>query len=141
MPHLTQKQMVTRKKFAIWWRKSRASVKGVRLAEKQFMFSDEKKFEIDGGFIQQNDRVYARSRAEANKNGGLRGKSKYPLSVMVWASMTNYGLILHFVDEKTNIDSNYYCKKFLSLAKKEGLYFCFNISYLILALINSFSKR
>ena len=72
VPMLSEKQKKARIDFARWWRKDKAG----GLSDKEFMFSDEKKFEIDGGINRQNDRVYSRSREEANLNGGLVGKSK-----------------------------------------------------------------
>ena len=56
----------------------------------------------------QNDGVYSRSREEANLNGGLQGKSKYPLNLMLWAGMVNYGLVLHFIEKGKKIGSRYY---------------------------------
>jgi hypothetical protein len=38
----------------------------------RILLSDEKLFDIDGVYNSQNDRVWAPSRTEANKLGGIR---------------------------------------------------------------------
>ena len=84
-----------------------------------WMFSDEKKFTQDGGFNRQNDVVYAVSRAEADKTGGLHSVKKYPISVMVWVGLTKYGPTKpYFIDDRVN--SNYYTRKIMPHAKREG---------------------
>ena len=65
MPKLTDDQKTKRLRFARWWRKDAGAIK-----RKQFMFSDEKLFVIDGGHNRQNQRVYAMSREEADEKGG-----------------------------------------------------------------------
>ena len=49
----------------------------------QILFSDEKLFDMDGVYNVENDRVWALSRAEANKNGGVMSRRKLPEKVMV----------------------------------------------------------
>ncbi len=75
---------------------------------------------MNGFFNQQNDRVYATSRVEANNNGGTFTKLKYPLSVMVWGCICENGASLYFIDKGVKVDSDYYCRKILPFAKREG---------------------
>ncbi len=49
----------------------------------KILFSDEKWFDIDGVCNTQNDRVWAVSRAEADKHGGVKQTRKFPEKVMV----------------------------------------------------------
>ncbi|CAF5099622.1 unnamed protein product, partial [Rotaria magnacalcarata] len=41
-------------------------------------------FDIDGVYNSQNDRIWAANRSEADINGGIRQKRKFPQKVMVW---------------------------------------------------------
>ena len=64
---LTNEQKINRKRFAKWvqnnFRKDDI---------RKWLFSDEKVFDIDAVYNSQNDRIWAPSRAEANKQGGRR---------------------------------------------------------------------
>ena len=51
----------------------------------KILFSDEKLFDIDGVYNSQNDRVWAVSRGEADKQGGIKQARKFPEKVMVSA--------------------------------------------------------
>jgi hypothetical protein len=64
---LTELQKSKRIIFAVWFRRS-DDAKAFRTMPK--MFSDEKIFTVDGGRNNQNIRIYAASREEANENGG-----------------------------------------------------------------------
>ena len=70
-----------------------------------FFFNDEKKFELNGGLNPQNDRVYVKSREEANELGGIFTKQKYSLSVMVWVCMCKKGASYNFIEKGIKIDS------------------------------------
>ena len=87
-PALTQLHVQKRLKFARWWRKNKAD----GLKDIQFwMFSDEKIFTVDGGLNNQNARIYAHSREEANQYGGLAPLQKFPTKIMVWVGLTKKG--------------------------------------------------
>ena len=58
----------------------------------KILFSDEKYFSVEGVFNRQNERVYATSRLEADKKGGIKEKSKYPKRIMVWLGASKTGL-------------------------------------------------
>ena len=47
---------------------------------RKWIFSDEKVFDTDGVY---NDRIWPASRAEANKEGGLAKKRKFPAMLML----------------------------------------------------------
>ena len=144
VPKLTDAQRKKRLRFARWWRKDAGPIK-----QKQFMFSDEKLFVVDGGLNRQNHRVYAMSREEADEKGGnkirnnfalftdfelktifgfskqaLHDKEKFPLSVMVWVGLTVKGATPpHFIEPGLRIDAKYYCKEILPIAKQLGTQF------------------
>lgn len=97
------------------------------------IFSDEKKFTVDGGFNRQNDIVYACSRNEADRNGGIHGVSKYPVSVMVWCVLTVNGPT-YIIEEKTQVNTEYYKNiEFYRLQNEKGRDF--------LVLINGFTNK
>ena len=51
------------------------------------MFSDKKLFDVDGIYNSQNDRMWAVSRVEADKRGGVEQKRKFLQKVMVWLTV------------------------------------------------------
>ena len=77
-PKLIDTQKSKRYSFGIWTRKNIR-----KSTARKILFSDEKRFDIDGVYNRQNDRIYAPSRQEADSNGGVHGKSKYPQDVCV----------------------------------------------------------
>lgn len=83
------------------------------------LFSDEKKFTVDGGLNRQNDVVYACSRKESDRNGGIHGVRKYPVSVMVWCGLTENGPTKPYViEEKARVNAEYYKNRILPFAKR-----------------------
>ena len=77
-PRLSDEQKRKRVKFANWVRNNFTKAKTLR-----FVFSDEKLFTVDGAYNRQNERIWAVSRAEADKNGGRRGFDKFPGKVLI----------------------------------------------------------
>ena len=78
IPRLTNSNKQSRLRFARWWRQT----KGGRLKNKNFLFSEEKIFSVDGSLKKQNFRVYAISREAAYFNGSkyiLRSTLEYNL--------------------------------------------------------------
>ena len=53
----------------------------------RILFSDEKKFDPDGIYNSQNDRIWAVNREEANRRGGKKQQRKSAETVMVWLSI------------------------------------------------------
>ena len=49
------------------------------------MFTDEKKFDIQQVFNQQNDRVWGSS---SSVKGRIAKRRQYPQSIMIWAAVT-----------------------------------------------------
>ena len=49
----------------------------------KWLLSDEKYFDLDGVYNVQNDRVWAISRAEADRQGDTHQKTKFPSKMMV----------------------------------------------------------
>jgi hypothetical protein len=49
----------------------------------KILFSDEKYFSVEGVFNRQNELVYAASRLEADEQGGINERSKYPKRIMI----------------------------------------------------------
>ncbi len=63
-PRLSDEQKRKRMKFANWVRNNFTKAETLR-----FVFSDEKLFTVNGVYNRQNERIWAVSRAEADKNG------------------------------------------------------------------------
>ena len=68
----------------------------------------------------QNDRVWATSRIEANKNGGTHQKWKFPIKVMVWIGACSQGLTPLIILDIGTINHDKYVGKVLSVAKRWG---------------------
>ena len=86
-PLLFDDQKLKRKLFANWLRTNFRKEDTLKI-----LFSDEKMFDIDGVYNPQNDRVWAVHRADANKNGGIQQRRKFPEKVMVWLGACSKGL-------------------------------------------------
>lgn len=115
-PALTKDHKIKRKRFCGWIRKNIG-----RNAYKKIMFSDEKIFDGDGQLNPKNDVIYAESREDANQNGGLFEKRKFPLKVMVWCGITFNGATeLVVLPPKTSFDSDFYIQNVIPLVKREG---------------------
>jgi hypothetical protein len=82
--------------------------------------SDEKTFDIDGVYSSQNDRIWAVNRAEANKQGGIHKKRKFPTKVMVWLGACSQGLTPLVILDEGCVDHTVYIEKMLPVAKKFG---------------------
>jgi hypothetical protein len=93
-----------RMSFAYWVRKTlRKKDHG------KILFTDEKYFALEGVFNRQNERVYAVSRLEADEQGGINQKSKYPKRIMVWLGASKNGLTspIIFKPDETLSHENY----------------------------------
>jgi len=87
---------------------------------RKILFSDEKYFSVDGVYNAQNDRIWAVNRLEADKNGGVKNKSKFPSKVMVWLGACSKGLTSLVILDEGSLDHDKYIKKVLPVAKKCG---------------------
>lgn len=117
VPALTHDHITQRKKFATWIRNNFNHEKC-----RKIMFSDEKVFDGDGQLNPKNDIIYAASREEANVNGGMKPKHKYPYKVMVWCGITYNGVTDVVVLPKgESFNSKFYIKKVIPIAKRDGI--------------------
>lgn len=84
------------------------------------MFSDEKIFTVDGVFNRQNERVWAVSRAEADKNGGIHRANKFPEKIMVFLAVCSNGVssVVMFDNEAVNHEN--YIHRCLPVARRLG---------------------
>lgn len=114
-PRLSDDQKKKRVKFCHWvnrtFRKSDT---------KRIVFSDEKRFNIHGVYNSQNERIWAVDRAAADKNGGIHQKRKFPQEIMVWLAACSKGYSRVVIVPNGTLDSDYYVKNFLPVAKKYG---------------------
>ncbi len=70
---MTINHALKRISFCRWWRKGALIIKKskkILLNKKQFLYSDEKLFTVDGGINKKNVKIYAYSREEADEKGG-----------------------------------------------------------------------
>lgn len=76
---------------------------------KKILFTDEKIFTIQEKFNKQNDRVYARSSAEASEVVRRIEKGHHPASVMVWWGVSYDGITdLHFCEKGVKTSARVY---------------------------------
>lgn len=87
---------------------------------KNWLFSDEKLFDLDGVYNVQNDRIWAVSRQEGNKKGGIKKKTKFPTKVMVWLGACGEGLTTPVILDKGTVNAERYMKEVLPVALKCG---------------------
>jgi len=114
-PKLTDLQKRKRVKFANWvlnhYRKEDT---------KNWLFTDEKYFDLDGIYNAQNDRIWAVSREEADKQGGVHQQTKFPAKVLVWLGVCGEGLTAPVIMEDGTMDAERYIDEVLPIALKSG---------------------
>lgn len=115
VPALTSDQIKRRLQFSRWIRKEFDHERC-----KSICFSDEKMFDGDGQLNSQNDVIYAESREQANKNGGLVGRHQYPLKVMVFCMITYNGPgEVVVLPSGTSYNSDFYVTKVIPKVKRD----------------------
>ena len=114
-PKLTDTQKQKRFSFGIWTRKNVR-----KSSSKKILFSDEKKFDIDGVYNRQNDRIWAPCREQADANGGIHRKTKFPQGVMVWLGACYDGVTRPVIIEKGTINHQRYIDEILPVALQDG---------------------
>ncbi|CAM4951986.1 unnamed protein product [Rotaria socialis] len=114
-PLLSDDQKIKREKFANWIRTNFRKEESMRI-----LFSDEKFFDIDGVYNSQNDRVWAIDRADADKNGVIKQKRKFPQKVMVWLSACSKVVTPLVILDEGTVDHAVYIEKVLPVALKYG---------------------
>ena len=115
-PKLSYDHKKRRISFAYWVRKAlRKEDHGM------ILFTDEKYFTLGGIFNRQNDRVYAANRQEADKQGGINQKMKYPKKIMVWLGASKNGLTSPIIFEPgETLSHKNYVDVILPHGKAEG---------------------
>jgi transposase len=114
-PKLTDSQKQKRFSFGIWVRKN-----VTKSLSKKILFSDEKRFDIDGFYNRQNDRIWAPNREQADADGGIHRKTKFPQSIMVWLGACYSGVTRPVIIEEGTINHQQYIRKILPLALQDG---------------------
>ena len=114
-PKLSDLQKQKRIKFANWvlnnYRKEDIN---------RWLFSDEKFFDLDGIYNAQNDRIWAVSREEADKKGGVREKTKFAMKVMVWLGVCAKGFTAPVILDDGTMNAERYIDEILPIALKYG---------------------
>jgi transposase len=114
-PKLTDEQKQKRFSFGIWARKN-----VTKSLSKKILFSDEKRFDIDGVYNRQNDRIWAPNREQADAMGGTHRKTKFPHGVMIWLGVCYNGVTRPVIIEKGSINHQRYIDEMLTIALKDG---------------------
>ena len=85
----------------------------------RILFSDEKRFTVNGVYNRQNHRIWAPTRSIADSMK-THLKRKFPKSVMLWMGACYEGITKIFIANK-KITSSYYTNEILTIAKSEGV--------------------
>ncbi|CAF4155164.1 unnamed protein product, partial [Rotaria magnacalcarata] len=64
----------------------------------------------------QNQRIWAASRDEADENGGINVKQKFPQKVMVWLGVCSKGVTPLVIFDPGTVDHTEYIQKVLPVA-------------------------
>ncbi|CAF5183041.1 unnamed protein product, partial [Rotaria magnacalcarata] len=110
-PKLTDVQKKKRVKFANWVLNSYTKGDITR-----WLFSDEKYFDLNGTYHNQNDRIWAISREEADKRGAIYETTKFSVKVMVWLGVCSEGLSVPVTFEDGSMDAQRYIDEVLPIA-------------------------
>ena len=86
----------------------------------KILFLEEKLFDIDGIYNSQNDRIWAVSRVEADKRGGVKRKQKFPEKVMICLSVCSKGVSPIVIFDEGTIDHARYIEEVLPVSLKYG---------------------
>ena len=114
-PLLTDTQKAKRITFSNWVRHNFSKEQSLRI-----LFSDEKIFDLNGMYNCQNDQVWAVNRVEADKNGGVKQKQKFPQKVMVWLGVCSEGVTPLVILDNGTVNHQRYIDEVLPVALKYG---------------------
>ena len=116
VPLLSTVHMKKRLEFARYWRKNYNTT-----YSRKIFFSDEKQFSLNGIINKKNDVIYAKTREDANKKGGVKKVTKFAASIMVWCGLTYSGASRPiFLKEGETLNSNNYCSRVFPVAFADG---------------------
>ncbi|CAF2134317.1 unnamed protein product [Rotaria magnacalcarata] len=90
-----------------------------KLSKRRFFknsFFDEKIFDLNGMYNTQNDRVWTINREEADKNGGVKQRQKFPERVMVWLGVCSRGVTLLVILDEGTVNHQRYIDEVLPVA-------------------------
>jgi hypothetical protein len=106
-PAITDLQKEERVKFANWlfnnFKKNEIN---------NWLFSDEKIFDLDGMYNFQNDRIWVVDRREADKKRGNRKKHQFLIKVMIWLGTCRVRLTTLIILADGTVDHQCYIKEF-----------------------------
>ncbi|CAF5171461.1 unnamed protein product [Rotaria magnacalcarata] len=68
----------------------------------------------------QNDRVWTINREEADKNGGVKQRRKFPERVMVWLGVCSRGVTLLVILDEGTVNHQRYIDEVLPVAWEYG---------------------
>ena len=83
-------------------------------------FSDEKIFDRDGIYNSQNQRIWAASRDEADKQYGIKMRQKFPQKIMVWLGVCSKGVTPLVIGDQGTAHHVEYIEKVLPITLKYG---------------------
>ncbi|CAF1934896.1 unnamed protein product [Rotaria magnacalcarata] len=73
-------------------------------------------FDLNGMYNTQNDRVWTINREEADKNGGVKQRQKFPERVMVWLGVCSRGVTLLVILDEGTVNHQRYIDEVLPVA-------------------------
>ncbi|CAF1993552.1 unnamed protein product, partial [Rotaria magnacalcarata] len=73
-----------------------------------------------GVYNVQNDRVWAISRAEADRQGAIHQKAKFPTKAMVWLGVCTQGLTELVIIDHGTMNAEKYINEVLHIALMSG---------------------
>ncbi|CAF3318649.1 unnamed protein product [Rotaria socialis] len=114
-PKLTDVKKKKRVKFANWVLNNYTKSDITR-----WLFSDEKYFDLNGICNNQNDRIWAISREEADKRVAIYETTKFPVKVMVRLGVYSEGLSAQVIFEDGPMDTQRYIDEVLPIALECG---------------------
>ncbi|CAF3279618.1 unnamed protein product [Rotaria sp. Silwood2] len=77
-------------------------------------------FDLDGIYNSQNQRIWATSRDEADKKGGIQMKQKFPQKFMIWLGVCSKGVTPLVILDQGTVDHVEYIQKVLPITLEYG---------------------
>ena len=86
----------------------------------RIFLSDEKFFNINGVYNSQNDRVWAIGRDDADKNGDIRQRQRFPQEIVVRLAAFSKVVTPLVIFDQGTVDHTVYIEKVVPIASKYG---------------------